>query len=185
LAGASAPIADNPRVTQTSGFTRAIDPAFWSGRRVLITGHTGFKGGWLSIWLQRLGAAVTGIALAPHTSPSLYELARIGERIDSVFQDLRDESVVRRVVAEVQPEVVFHLAAQPLVRLSYREPITTLATNIMGAAHVLEAVRHTPSVRAAVIVTSDKCYADSGTSLPYQENDQLGGDDPYSKQSLR
>ena len=167
-------------MTQTSGFTRAIDPAFWNGRRVLITGHTGFKGGWLAIWLQRLGADVTGIALAPHTSPSLYELAGIGERISSRLQDLGDGPAVRQVLGDVQPEVVFHLAAQPLVRLSYREPIATLATNIMGTAHVLEAIRHTPSVRAAVIVTSDKCYAESGTSLPYQEGDRLGGDDPYS-----
>lgn len=147
---------------------------------MLITGHTGFKGGWLAIWLHRLGAAVNGIALEPHTDPSLYELARIGERIGSVFMDVRDELAVRRVFTGAQPEVVFHLAAQPLVRRSYREPIATLATNIMGTAHVLEAVRRTPSVRAVVVVTSDKCYADRGTSLPYGEDDPLGGDDPYS-----
>lgn len=153
---------------------------FWRERRVLITGHTGFKGGWLAIWLQQLGASISGIALAPQTSPSLYELARIGMRISSFFEDIRDEAAVKRCFAETQPEVVFHLAAQPLVRRSYREPIATLATNIMGTVHILEAARHTPSVRSVVVVTSDKCYADRGNSLAYREDDRLGGDDPYS-----
>ena len=167
-------------MTEHPGLARTPDPGFWTGRRVLITGHTGFKGGWLAIWLHQLGAIVSGLALAPYTNPSLYELARLGERIDSGFGDVRDELAVRRSFAEARPEVVFHLAAQPLVRRSYREPIATLATNIMGTAHTLEAACNTASVRAVVVVTSDKCYADRGTSLAYSEGDQLGGDDPYS-----
>jgi CDP-glucose 4,6-dehydratase len=162
-----------------SGLARP-DPSFWHERRVLITGHTGFKGGWLAIWLERLGAAVSGIGLAPQTNPSLYELALIGRRIDSIFADIREERGIEQFFAERQPEVVFHLAAQPLVRRSYREPVATFATNIMGTAHLLEAVRRTTSVRAVVVVTSDKCYADRGSSMAYREDDRLGGDDPYS-----
>jgi CDP-glucose 4,6-dehydratase len=157
---------------------------FWRGRRVLVTGHTGFKGGWLAIWLNQLGALVSGIALDPATDPSIYQLARLGERIESLIIDIRDEAAVNRSFARVQPEVVFHLAAQSLVRRSYRDPIATFATNVMGTAHVLEAARRTPSVRVLIIVTSDKCYANREAEPLHQqarrEDDRLGGDDPYS-----
>ncbi|HUN56713.1 MAG TPA: CDP-glucose 4,6-dehydratase [Candidatus Binataceae bacterium] len=153
---------------------------FWQRRRVLITGHTGFKGGWLAIWLSQLGALVSGVALKPATDPSLYEVIRLGQRIESSIADIRYEAAVLRAFAKIQPEVVFHLAAQSLVRRSYRDPIATLATNVMGTAHVLEAARRTASVRVVVVVTSDKCYANRDTPEAHQEEDRLGGCDPYS-----
>ena len=152
----------------------------WDGRPVFLTGHTGFKGAWLSLWLARLGARVTGYALAPPSVPSLFALARVHERVRSVIADLSD---VERLAAEMlaaQPEVVFHLAAQSLVRRSYADPVGTYATNVLGTAHVLEAVRRTPSVRAAVIVTTDKCYENREWPWGYREADRLGGRDPYS-----
>ncbi|MES2521543.1 MAG: CDP-glucose 4,6-dehydratase [Gemmatimonadota bacterium] len=155
-------------------------PAFWRGRRVLVTGHTGFKGSWLSLWLQGLGADVTGLALAPPTSPSLFALARVGDGMTSVEGDIRDIATVRSVMAECAPEVVFHLAAQPLVLESYRDPVASYATNVMGTVHVLDAVRATPGVRAVVNVTTDKCYANREWTWGYREVDRLGGDDPYS-----
>ena len=156
----------------------------WQGRRVLITGHTGFKGAWLSLWLAKLGAEVTGLALAPQTEPSLFVAAGVasglGSGLRSIVGDIRDPTVVHDAFREAQPEVVFHMAAQALVRPSYADPIGTYATNVMGTAHVLDAVRRCPSVRAVVIVTSDKCYENREWHWPYRETDTLGGYDPYS-----
>ena len=157
-----------------------LSPQFWRGKRVLLTGHTGFKGGWLALWLQRWGAQVTGFALAPSTTPSLFELARVGEGIDSRIGDLRDLQALQSLVAEVQPEIVLHLAAQPLVREAYRDPVATYASNVMGTLHLLEAIRQSSSVRACVLVTTDKVYANQEWMWPYRENEALGGHDPYS-----
>lgn len=154
--------------------------ASWSGRRVLVTGHTGFKGSWLSLWLHSLGAEVTGFALPPPTEPSLFEAARIGELVRHVEGDVRDLAALQKVVAEARPEVVFHLAAQPLVRLSYEEPVETYATNVMGTVHLLEAVRQVSGVKAMVSITSDKCYENREWVWPYRETDPMGGHDPYS-----
>jgi len=150
------------------------------GRRVLITGHTGFKGAWLSLWLESLGAELTGIALSPNTTPSLFELARIDEGINSHFCDIRDAAELAAIVRAAQPEIVFHLAAQSLVRASYREPLTTFASNVMGTAHLLDALRELDSVRVAVMVTTDKVYGNNEWHYPYREEDVLGGYDPYS-----
>lgn len=150
----------------------------YQGRRVLITGHTGFKGSWLTLWLQELGAEVTGVALPPAARPSHWDL--LGLSIDDRRLDIREFDALRRVFSETQPEIVFHLAAQPLVRRSYRDPLETWSTNVMGTANVLEACRQQPSVRAIVAVTTDKCYENRGWPWGYRENDRLGGHDPYS-----
>lgn len=152
----------------------------WRGRRVLVTGHTGFKGSWLSLWLHALGAEVTGFALPPPSEPSLFAAARIDELIAHHEGDVRDMTALRAVVEASRPEVIFHLAAQPLVRLSYREPVETYATNVMGTVHLLEAARRAPDVKAIVCVTSDKCYDNREWVWPYRENDPMGGHDPYS-----
>ena len=152
----------------------------YSGRRVLVTGHTGFKGSWLIYWLLALGAQVTGYALDPPTDPSLFVALGLGTRIDHHIGDVRDASLLRQIVSASRPEIVLHLAAQPLVRLSYEQPVETFATNIMGTVNLLEAVRTTASVRAVVIVTSDKCYENREWEFAYRENDPLGGHDPYS-----
>ncbi len=157
-----------------------MNPEFWRGKRVLVTGHTGFKGGWLSLWLQEVGAEVTGLALPAPTTPSLFEVARVGERMNSVLGDIRDLEQVRAVFTQCQPEIVFHLAAQPLVRYSYSAPVETYATNVMGTVHVLEAARQTAGVRAIVNITSDKCYENREWPWGYRENDPMGGYDPYS-----
>lgn len=157
-----------------------MNPEFWKGRRVLITGHTGFKGGWLSLWLESLGAEVTGIALPPNTTPSLFELARVAEGMNSHFCDIRDAPALAVIVRAARPEVVFHLAAQSLVRASYREPLTTFASNVMGTAHLLDALCGLDCVRAAVMVTTDKVYRNNEWPYPYREDDALGGHDPYS-----
>ena len=150
------------------------------GRRVLVTGHTGFKGAWLSHWLLNLGAEVTGVALAPNTEPALFDLLGLASRLDHRVLDIRDASALAAVVAEVQPEVVLHLAAQPLVRLSYAEPRETWEVNVLGTVNLLEAVRACPSVRACVVVTSDKCYENREQVWGYREADAMGGHDPYS-----
>ncbi|HSJ09299.1 MAG TPA: CDP-glucose 4,6-dehydratase [Longimicrobiales bacterium] len=157
-----------------------MNAAFWRGRRVLVTGHTGFKGGWLSLWLGDLGADVYGLALAPDTEPALFDLAGLAGRMDSRFGDIRDAAVVRDRVHEVRPEIVLHLAAQPLVRASYQDPLGTLATNVLGTAHVLDAVRGCDSVRVVLVVTTDKVYENRGDARAFREDDRLGGADPYS-----
>lgn len=153
---------------------------FFRGKSVLVTGHTGFKGAWLSEWLIRAGAKVTGYALPPSTEPALFHALGLGQRMTSLFADIRDDKALEAAFHSHEPEVVFHLAAQPLVRLSYREPVATFATNVMGTAHVLEAARRMPSVRSVVVVTSDKCYENVGSRAGYRETDAMGGHDPYS-----
>ena len=157
-----------------------LTPAFWRGRRVLVTGHTGFKGSWLALWLRELGADVTGFALAPPTQPSLYATARVAEGIHDLRGDVRDAAAVRAALADSRPEVIFHLAAQALVRESYRDPLGTFATNVMGTAHVLDAARQSSATRAIVVVTSDKCYANDDAGVAFREDHPLGGFDPYS-----
>jgi CDP-glucose 4,6-dehydratase len=159
----------------------SINQNFWRGKRVLLTGHTGFKGGWLSLWLQSLGAEVHGLALAPPTSPNLFTVARVAEGMTGhTIGDIRDYDTVRAAMQSSQPEVVIHMAAQPLVRLSYNEPVATYATNVMGTVHVLEAARHAGSVRAIVNVTTDKCYENKEWVWGYREDEPMGGHDPYS-----
>lgn len=154
--------------------------SFWRGKKVFVTGHTGFKGSWLCLWLAKLGADVTGYSLEPPTVPNLYTLAGVGDGLDSIYGDVTDLDNLCNAVRSAQPEIVFHLAAQSLVRRSYRDPIGTLATNVMGTAHVLEAVRRVDSVRAVINVTSDKCYENRESVWGYRENDPMGGYDPYS-----
>jgi CDP-glucose 4,6-dehydratase len=150
----------------------------YRGRRVLLTGHTGFKGSWLALWLSELGAEVTGFALPPNTNPNLWNLLDLD--IPQYLQDIRDAEAVESIIRETQPEIVFHLAAQPLVRQSYRNPLETWSTNVIGTVNLLEACRKTPSVRAIVVVTTDKCYENTESSDGYLETDRLGGHDPYS-----
>lgn len=157
-----------------------MNTEFWRGKRVLLTGHTGFKGSWLSLWLQSMGAQVVGYALAPPTNPSLFEVAEVGQGMTSIIGDIRDLEHLRRVFAEHQPEIVIHMAAQPLVRYSYIEPVETYSTNVMGTVNLLEAVRSTDSVKAVVNVTSDKCYENREWVWGYRENEAMGGYDPYS-----
>lgn len=159
---------------------QAIKPDFWSGQRVLVTGHSGFKGGWLTYWLHQLGAQVTGISLPPNTQPNLFDALALCELCDSHFIDIREPERLKAAVQQTQPHIVFHLAAQPLVRASYREPLATFSTNVMGAAHVLEALRGLKGVRAAVMITTDKVYRNREWAWPYREDDALGGHDPYS-----
>jgi CDP-glucose 4,6-dehydratase len=153
---------------------------FWRGKRVLLTGHTGFKGGWLALWLQGLGAHVTGIALPPDSTPNLFQLARVGDGMEGRFADIRDAASLSAIIRPARPEIVLHLAAQPLVRASYREPLETFASNVMGTAHVLDALRGVDSLRVAVMVTTDKVYQNREWPYPYRESDALGGHDPYS-----
>ena len=157
-----------------------MDLEFWNGRSVFVTGHTGFKGGWLSLWLQRLGARVVGYSLPPPTTPNLFTVADVGDGMQSIEGDVRDAQQLTAALRQARPEVVFHLAAQAIVRSGYDEPVETYATNVMGTCHLLEAVRHTPGVRAVVVVTSDKCYADTGQPTAHAEDDPMGGHDPYS-----
>jgi len=156
-----------------------VSSATWSGKRVLITGHTGFKGAWLALWLHSLGARVTGLSL-PAEAISLFRQARVHELLDHHEGDIRDPATVERVIQRAQPEVVFHLAAQPIVRESYVTPVETFATNVQGTVHVLDACRRVLGLRAIVCVTSDKCYENREWIWPYRETDPMGGHDPYS-----
>ena len=157
-----------------------MNPEFWSDKVVLVTGHTGFKGAWLSLWLKKLGAKVIGYSLPPPTTPSLFSLARVADDMESVEGDIRDLEHLRAVIHRHQPDIVMHLAAQALVRYSYRNPVETYATNVMGTVHVLEAVRQSNSIRAVLNVTSDKCYENREWIWGYREVEPLGGHDPYS-----
>ncbi len=157
-----------------------MNPQFWQGKRVFLTGHTGFKGGWLSLWLQQLGAEVTGYALQAPTNPSLFEVANVARGMRSIIGDVRDAESVKRAVSDAQPDIVIHMAAQSLVRYSYANPVETYATNVMGTVHLLEAVRSTPGVKAVVNVTSDKCYENKEWFWGYRESEPMGGYDPYS-----
>ena len=156
------------------------NPDFWRHKRVLLTGHTGFKGSWISLWLQSMDATLRGIALEPPTKPSLFEVARVSERMDHRIVDIRDFAAVKAQMDEFQPEIVIHMAAQPLVRLSYSEPVDTYATNVMGTVHLLEAARHAGSVKAIVNITTDKCYENREWVWGYREDEPMGGYDPYS-----
>lgn len=157
----------------------AFDGVF-AGKTVLVTGHTGFKGSWLSLWLLELGAKVAGLALPPNTRPSLYEQSGLARLMDSRLGDIRDLDLVEKTLHETRPDFIFHLAAQPLVRYSYAQPIETFAVNALGTAHVLEALRKTPSARVCQIITTDKCYENREADYAYKEDDRLGGRDPYS-----
>lgn len=158
----------------------ALNPDFWRNRRVFVTGHTGFKGSWLSLWLQSLGAELVGFALPPPDSQALFERARVEQGMTSVFGDIRDQTALELALDEAHPEIVIHMAAQALVRASYEDPLSTFETNVIGTARVLDAVRRCPSVRAVINVTSDKCYENREWPWSYRENDRLGGHDPYS-----
>ncbi|MEP1425818.1 MAG: CDP-glucose 4,6-dehydratase [Tateyamaria sp.] len=158
-----------------------VNAEFWAGKKVLVTGHTGFKGGWLSMWLADMGAVVTGIALDPPTDPGFFEVTGLRSHLDGDLRiDIRDKGLLADAVANVAPDILLHLAAQPLVRRSYVDPVETYETNVMGTIHVLEAVRATPSIRAVVNVTTDKCYENREWVWPYREDEAMGGHDPYS-----
>lgn len=163
------------------GLTTGVNPDFWRDKRVFLTGHTGFKGGWLCLWLESMGAKVSGYALAPNTEPNLFTLANVEAGLEKSFiADIRDLDALRSAMTASEPEVVFHMAAQPLVRYSYVNPVETYATNVMGTVNLLESVRSCPSVRAVVVVTSDKCYENKEWPWGYRENEPMGGHDPYS-----
>ena len=175
-------MAIRPRALESLGVKPgSVQPHFWHGRRVLLTGHTGFKGAWLTIWLSRMGAKVTGVSLPPDSAPNLFDSAGVESLMaGSHFVDIRDAGAVSALVQRSQPEIVLHLAAQALVRRSYATPVETFAINVMGTVHLLEALRQTDGVRAAVLVTTDKVYANREWAWPYREDDALGGHDPYS-----
>ncbi len=157
-----------------------MNPDFWRGKRVFLTGHTGFKGSWLSLWLQSLGAELTGYALSPPTCPSLFEEAQVANGMTSIKGDIRDLDFFIQTMRAAKPEIVIHMAAQPLVRYSYQNPVETYATNVMGTVHMLEAVRATSTVRAVITITTDKCYENKEWVWGYRETDPMGGYDPYS-----
>lgn len=157
-----------------------MNRSFWKNKRVFLTGHTGFKGAWLSLWLEEMGALVSGYSLAPNTNPSLFKLASVGKNMNSYIGDIRDLASLQRAMTAAKPDIVLHLAAQPLVRESYINPLETYSTNVMGTVHFLECIRSISSIRAAVIVTSDKCYENKEWPWSYRENEPMGGYDPYS-----
>lgn len=159
---------------------KQIDPEFWRGKRVLLTGHTGFKGGWLSLWLQSMGSILRGLSLTPPSSPALFDVARVAEGMEHHIADIRDFKAVRSVMNDFKPEIVIHMAAQPLVRLSYQQPIETYATNVMGTVNLLEATRHCGSVKVVLNITTDKCYENREWVWGYREDEPMGGHDPYS-----
>lgn len=158
----------------------SLDHSFWEGKRVLVTGHTGFKGGWLVQWLKYLGANVSGIGLEANTNPNLYESAKIHQFCDSKIGDIRDVKFLRSVITKFDPEIVFHLAAQPLVRYGYDHPLETFSTNVMGTANLLDELRNQEHLKVCVVITTDKVYQNQEWSFPYRETDPLGGYDPYS-----
>ena len=155
------------------------EASWFAGKRVFLTGHTGFKGAWLSLWLQQMQAEVTGFALAPDT-PSMFEAARVGEGMNSIIGNICDHSSLKQAIASSKPEIILHMAAQSLVRRSYADPVGTFAVNVLGTANLLDCARHASSVAAVVIVTSDKCYDNTGHGRPFREGDPMGGNDPYS-----
>jgi len=158
-----------------------VNPSFWRGKNVFLTGHTGFKGSWLALWLSSMGANLTGFALAPNTKPNLFEVAQVKALlVNSQIADIRDLVSLQKAMSQAQPEIVIHMAAQPLVRYSYANPVETYATNVMGTVHVLESIRNLESVRAAVVVTTDKCYENKEWPWGYREGEPMGGYDPYS-----
>ena len=157
-----------------------VSPAFWHGKRVFVTGHTGFKGSWISLWLQSMGAQVKGFALEPPTTPALFNEAKVAAGMESQIGEIRDLAAIAASMKAFNPDILIHMAAQPLVRLSYREPVETYATNVMGTVHVLEAARQCPNLRAIVNVTTDKCYENREWEWGYRENEPMGGHDPYS-----
>lgn len=159
---------------------RQVNPAFWKGKRVFLTGHTGFKGSWLSLWLQSLDAELTGFALAPNTQPALFDEAHVVTGMRSIIGDVRDLSALTAAMLDAQPDIIIHMAAQPLVRYSYESPVETYATNVMGTVHVLEAARQVGTVNALVNVTTDKCYENREWVWGYREDEPMGGHDPYS-----
>jgi len=159
--------------------TGQVDPEFWRGRKVLLTGHTGFKGAWCALWLARLGAKVTGFALAPDTGPNLFAGAGIAADIVSHIGDLRDRDFVRHIVAAAEPDIVLHMAAQAIVRRAFREPVETVATNVLGTMHLLDALRRRAGLRVALVVTSDKVYENAEAGTPFREDDRLGGREIY------
>lgn len=162
------------------GLVNMVNPNFWQGKKVFLTGHTGFKGSWISLWLQNMGAEVKGYSLTPPTKPSLFEEANIADGMLSEIGDIRDYKALNQSLNSFKPEIVLHMAAQPLVRLSYDQPIETYATNVMGTVNLLESCRHLDTVRAIVNITSDKCYENKEWVWGYRENEPMGGYDPYS-----
>ncbi len=160
--------------------TANVNPAFWQGKKVFVTGHTGFKGSWLSLWLQKMGAEVKGFALEPPTNPALFVEACVADGMESEIGDIRDLQFITASMRAFNPDVLIHMAAQPLVRLSYREPVETYSTNVMGTVHVLEAARQCPNLKAIVNVTTDKCYENREWVWGYREHEPMGGRDPYS-----
>lgn len=154
--------------------------SFWRDKRVLITGHTGFKGGWLTLWLKELGATICGVSLAPDTTPALFDLANVADGIDHNICDIRDRAQTIATIQKFDPEIVLHLAAQPLVRAGYRDPLQSFDTNVIGTANVLEALRENSSVQTILVITTDKVYENLETGQAYNESDRLGGHDPYS-----
>ena len=164
---------------EAMGLARSsIDVEFWRGKRVFLTGHTGFKGGWLSVWLKYLGAQLHGFALWPPTNPSIFDIAGVGKGMHHTIGDVRDYSLLLTEMKASEPEILIHMAAQPLVRHSYVDPIQTYSTNVMGTVNVIEAARHVGSVKAIINVTTDKCYENKEWLWGYRESDQIGGYDP-------
>lgn len=175
--GISVSASSNPEIAHRA----SVDPSFWKGKRVFLTGHTGSKGGWLSLWLTSMSAKVTGYALAPNTNPNFFEVAKVAQDLEqSHIADIRDLENLQKAISDAKPEIVIHMAAQPLVRYSYANPVETYATNVMGTVHVLESIRNVDTVRATMIVTTDKCYENKEWAWGYRENEPMGGYDPYS-----
>nr|WP_075440438.1 CDP-glucose 4,6-dehydratase [Prochlorococcus marinus] len=160
--------------------TNKLEKSFWKGKKVLVTGHTGFKGSWLTIWLNQIGAKVYGISLAPDQKPSLFEKAGISRYCKSIICDIRDYENTNHYIKEINPEIIFHLAAQPLVKESYENPLNTFSTNIMGSINILNISRNIKNLKTLIVITTDKVYKNKEWDFPYRENDELGGSDPYS-----